>query len=186
MKNIFYLFIPVLFFSTYLFSQDEVEDFKKQHSRLYENKAAIKPQIQLLVEGMSDGVHMDIDGEKIYDKIVLEKFYKYIDYEPAWKDHEVLKQAIIAIEGSYDDGLVPEDYHVDALDAIVKKIKNSEKKGIVDYEWVAKFDLLMTDAIMLYAYHLLEGKIDPHELDVQWNFGYADLPGGDGKQLARL
>jgi murein L,D-transpeptidase YcbB/YkuD len=30
----------------------------------------------------------------------------------------------------------------------------------------------------------MEGKIDPHSLDVQWNFGYAELPGGDGKSLA--
>jgi len=42
----------------------------------------------------------------------------------------------------------------------------------------------MTDAVLLYAFHLLDGKIDPHSLDVQWNFGYAELPGGDGKALA--
>ncbi|RLD56459.1 MAG: cell wall degradation protein, partial [Bacteroidetes bacterium] len=92
--------------------------------------------------------------------------------------------AIQALEGSYNDGLLPVDYHVDVLRSIFEKLEQSTDQGAVNHEWVAKFDLLMTDAILLYGYHLMQGKIDPHSLDVQWNFGYAELPGGDGKLLA--
>jgi murein L,D-transpeptidase YcbB/YkuD len=73
---------------------------------------------------------------------------------------------------------------MDGMLDVVEKIKAIDDAGDVDYKWVAKFDLLMTDAILLYAYHLLEGKVDPHDLDVQWNFDYAELPGGEGEKLA--
>lgn len=108
-----------------------------------------------------------------------------MDYAPAWKDPEALNQAIEALEGSFEDGLLPEDYHVDVLAAIVEKIKNSDSQGIIDYEWIAKFDLLLSDAVILYAYHLMDGKVDPHSLDVHWNLAYTELPGGDGKILAQ-
>ena len=145
----------------------------------------ITPHIQRLVDDLANGIVVEIENEKIYAKTILGEFYQQMGFAPAWNDLEALKQAIEALEGSYDDGLVPEDYHLDVLASIVEKIENSDSQGFIDYEWVAKFDLLLTDAILLYAYHLTEGKIDPHSLDVQWNFGYAELPGGDGKILAQ-
>jgi len=165
-------------------AQNRDEDLKKQHERLYRDVELITPQIRGLVEDLSKGILVEIENEKIYARTVLSKFYEHIEYAPAWKDLEALKQAIQALEGSSDDGLLLVDYHVDVLSSIIDKIGASKDQGVVNHEWVAKFDLLMTDAVLLYAFHLLDGKIDPHSLDVQWNFGYAELPGGDGKALA--
>jgi murein L,D-transpeptidase YcbB/YkuD len=165
-------------------AQNRDDDLKKKHDRLYRDADLISSQIQALVEDLSKGVLVEIENEKIYAKTVLSKFYEHIEYKPAWKDLEALKQAIQALEESYNDGLLPVDYHVDVLTSIVDKIGDSKENGAVNHEWVAKFDLLMTDAVLLYAFHLLDGKIDPHSLDVQWNFGYAELPGGDGRALA--
>ncbi|MCK4990118.1 MAG: L,D-transpeptidase family protein, partial [Bacteroidales bacterium] len=165
-------------------AQNRDEDLRKQHERLYKDVGKITPHIQALVDDLSNGILVEIENEKIYAKTALAKFYQHIEYKPAWKDLEALQESIKALEGSYDDGLLPVDYHVDVLKSIVGIIENSKDQGAVNHEWVAKFDLLMTDAIILYAFHLLDGKIDPHSLDVQWNFGYAELPGGDGKRLA--
>jgi len=178
------LILTLLICCTSIKAQNRDEALKKQHERLYRDVGKITPHIQSLVDDLSNGVLVEIENEKIYAKTILAKFYQYIEYEPAWKDLEALQESIKALEGSYHDGLLPVDYHVDVLRSIVEKIKNSKDQGVVNYEWVAKFDLLMTDAILLYAFHLLDGKIDPHSLDVQWNFGYAELPGGDGKRLA--
>jgi murein L,D-transpeptidase YcbB/YkuD len=73
---------------------------------------------------------------------------------------------------------------MDGMLEIIEKIKTVNDAGDVNFKWVAKFDLLMTDAILLYAYHLLEGKVNPYDLDVQWNFGYTQLPGGNSEKLA--
>jgi murein L,D-transpeptidase YcbB/YkuD len=159
------------------------KELRKQHARLYKDVEKITPHIQSLVEGLSNGGLVEIENEKIFAKTAIEKFYQDIGYEPAWEDFESLLQAIEGLEGSYDDGLLLEDYHVDVLRTILKKIEGSSDQGEVNHEWVAKVDMLMTDAIILYAFHLMDGKIDPHSLDVHWNFGYAELPGGDGKLL---
>jgi len=37
-------------------------------------------------------------------------------------------------------------------------------------------DILITDGLMLYASHLIKGKIDPKTLDVSWNFKGRDIP----------
>jgi len=165
-------------------AQERGQDLQKQHERLYEKPELITSHIRELVEGMSKGEIVEIENEKIYAKSVLGNFYKHMEYEPAWNDFEAFTQAVQALEGAMDDGLLLEDYHVDVLRAIVDKMKESNEQGAINYEWVAKFDLLLSDAILLYAFHLLDGKIDPHSLDVQWNFAYAELPGGDGKLLA--
>lgn len=178
------LFILFALLCSSLTGQERDQKLKEQHERYYKDVEKITPHIQRLVEDLANGVLVEIDGEKIYSKTVLGTFYKHMNYAPAWKDPEALNQAIEALEGSFEDGLLPEDYHVDVLLAIVEKIKASDARGVINYEWIAKFDLLVTDAILLYAYHLMEGKTDPHSLDVNWNFGYAELPGGDGKILA--
>ena len=165
-------------------TQNRDEALRKQHGHLYNDVEQITPHIQSLVDDLSNGVLVEIEQEKIYAKSVLAEFYQHIEYKPAWKDFEALLLAIQALEGSYNDGLLPVDYHVDVLRSIFEKLEQSTDQGAVNHEWVAKFDLLMTDAILLYGYHLMQGKIDPHSLDVQWNFGYAELPGGDGKLLA--
>ena len=169
---------------TWAQTQTKDEDLRKQHGHLYKDVEQITPHIKALVDDLSKGVLVEIEQEKIYAKTLLAEFYQHIEYKPAWKDFEALQLAIQALEGSYNDGLLPVDYHVDVLRSIFEKLEHSTDQGAVNHEWVAKFDLLMTDAILLYAYHLMEGKIDPHSLDVQWNFGYAELPGGDGKLLA--
>lgn len=179
------LFLLLLINCTPSKAQNGDQALKKQHERLYKDVELITPHIQSLVEDLSKGVLVEIENEKIYAKSVLAKFYQNIGYAPAWKDLGALQQAIQALEESFNDGLLPVDYHVDVLTSIVDKMEESKGNGVVNHEWVAKFDLLMTDAVLLYAYHLLEGKIDPHSLDVQWNFGYAELPGGDGKVLAK-
>jgi murein L,D-transpeptidase YcbB/YkuD len=176
--------IPLLYCSSSP-GQDRDKELIEQHGRLYKDAQKIEPHIRKLVDDLALGEGVKIENEKIYGQTVLDKFYQHINYAPAWKDPESLMEAIEVLKGSFDDGLVPEDYHVDVLISILEKLKSSENTGAIDYEWVAKFDLLLTDAVILYAYHLMEGKVDPHSLDVQWNFGYAGLPGGDGKLLAQ-
>ncbi len=179
------LIILQLFCVSSLNAQDRDEKLKAQHERLYKDVDQIGAHIRRLVDDLAEGVIVEIDNERIYAKAALGKFYELIGYAPAWKNLEAFNQAIEALEGSLEDGLVPRDYHLDALSVIVEKLISSDSRGAVDFEWLAKFDLLMTDAVLLYAYHLMEGKVDPHSLDVQWNFGYAELPGGDGKRLAQ-
>ena len=184
MKLSYSLFFFLFFvYSSALWGQELVLDMTEKHDLLYKNEDKIQPFIQEYVAELADGNLIEIEGEKIYTTKVLNEFYKLTSYAPAWSDYAAWLDAFKAIEGSYHDGLLPDDYHMDGMLGIIEKIKSVDDADDVDYKWVAKFDLLMTDAVLLYAYHLLEGKVDPHDLDVQWNFGYTQLPGGNGKKL---
>ena len=165
-------------------AQNEYAELEEPHKNLYRDTEQIAPYIKSLVESLSGGEMIEIENEKLYAKSVLAKFYEHIGFVPAWNDFEAFRQAVVALTESYQDGLLPEDYHLDVLSSIFDKLKAAKNARSMDHQWVAKFDLLLTDAVLLYAFHLMDGKIDPHSLDVQWNFGYAELPGGDGKALA--
>lgn len=176
----FMLLVP----SPRVHGQNWDNNLKKPYQRYYKDVHKITPHLKTLVNDLSNGERVEIENEKIYSGSVLTQFYQHRDFAPAWKDFEVLKQAITALEESYTEGLLPEDYHLDVLNTIFDKIKQSENQEELNHEYVARFDLLLTDAILLYAFHLMDGKVDPHSLDVQWNYAYAELPGGDGSRLA--
>ena len=75
-------------------AQNRDEDLRKQHKRLYKDVGKITPHIQALVDDLSNGVLVEIENEKIYAKSVLAKFYQHMEYVPAWKGLEALKEAI--------------------------------------------------------------------------------------------
>ena len=179
------LIILQLFLSATASGQNRDEKLKVVHERLYRDVDQIGAHIKRLVDDLAEGVIVEIDNERIYSKTVLGRFYEHMDFAPAWENPEALSEAIEALKGSLDEGLLPEDYHLDVLISIVEKLVQSDPRAPVDYEWVAKFDLLLTDAIFLYGYHLVKGKVDPHSLDLNWNFAYGELPGGDGLLMAQ-
>ncbi len=58
---------------------------------------------------------------------------------------------------------------------IMQKIQHGFEQNELNYALVAEFDILLTDAVLLYAYHLLNGKVNPKSLDNKWNFSSRDL-----------
>ena len=179
------IIVSLIIYSSALWAQEEYYDQKGKHEIAFQNEAQIRPFIQEYIGKLADGIPVKIEREKFFAPNVLLEFYKRIDYAPAWKDYDALRDAFEALKNSYQDGLFPQDYHMDGLYRIVEKIEELEKAIEPDYEWVAKFDILMSDAVLMYGYHLLEGKVDPHNLDVNWNYGYAKIPGNDGSVMER-
>jgi murein L,D-transpeptidase YcbB/YkuD len=115
-----------------------------------------------------------VEGIELYSQIELPKFYSNREFELAWTSQKNKRDLIESLESSYDEGLSPEDYH---LEKIRKLMLKSEKQNLSKAE-MADLDLLMTDALILYASHLLEGKLEQSELrkkwDVERNEGPAD------------
>jgi murein L,D-transpeptidase YcbB/YkuD len=69
------------------------------------------------------------------------------------------------IRGARDHGLLPEDYHLVEL----------ERRGLVslypdDPDDAAEGEFLLSDALVRLSFHLRFGKVDPVELDGDWNF----------------
>jgi murein L,D-transpeptidase YcbB/YkuD len=162
--------------STGLLAQDEYGDDNMQfHQQIYKDQHKISIKIKESVNDIIEGKPVEIEGEYIFSKTILPEFYKNRDYMPAWKNWETLKDAAMALEAAYLDGLDPDDYHMDALNNINVMIKHKLNEGEIDYDWVAEFDMLVTDAVLLYAYHLLDGKVHPESLDPNWNYTFNEI-----------
>ena len=74
-----------------------------------------------------------------------------------------------------DDGLDPEDYHLEDLERVHGTLINGRE---LTAEERAALDIGMTDSLIRLGYHQRFGKVNPHELDPEWNFS-RELGGRD-------
>ena len=106
-----------------------------------------------------------VNGIELYSQVELPQFYSNRDFEPAWNNAKNKKDLIESLESSFDEGLIPNDYHLERI----KKLQEKSQKSKLSHEEKADLDLLMTDAIILYASHLLEGKLEQSDLRKTWD-----------------
>ncbi|MBN2467110.1 MAG: hypothetical protein JXD19_03070, partial [Deltaproteobacteria bacterium] len=99
-----------------------------------------------------------VEEEMVYASMALPRFYERRGYRLAWSQGgDLLPQVsslIHALREAHRNGLRPDDYHVGTITALVDKlnengIPSSKTSQLVD------LDLLLTDAFLVYASHLL-------------------------------
>jgi murein L,D-transpeptidase YcbB/YkuD len=102
----------------------------------------------------------------------LAKFYSERSYQPAWIESDALpprvKDLVLALGHSDLEGLDPRDYHLDEIEKIQESLINNDGK-IADAGRSAALDLLLSDAYLFYASHLLGGRTDPGQAHAQWS-----------------
>ncbi|NTV84527.1 MAG: hypothetical protein HGA23_09550, partial [Bacteroidales bacterium] len=117
-----------------------------------------------------------ISGEKMHNIEYISNLYTKADFQPFWTKTEYINDAIRGLEASYEDGLIPNDYHLEEIIKLKQGIAAIKGESDFKAEKTADLDLLLTDGIIFYADHLLYGKIDPVTLVPTWNFGFAPIP----------
>lgn len=108
---------------------------------------------QYIEDLVTEGAGM-IRSEVLFSDVMLPELYESYAYQLLWKDSVNIQNAIDAIRAATDDGLDPEDYHLTAIEEFIAQASD-------DYEIKAGLDILITDGIILYGTHLLNGKTDP-------------------------
>jgi len=98
-------------------------------------------------------------------------FYAQRHYLPAWSDSENTKQLLASLDATVLDGLNPADYHVDEL----AKAEASLLASTPTPAQRAHFDIAATHAYITALLQLRRGKVDPRQLDKQWNFDPATI-----------
>lgn len=104
-----------------------------------------------------------IAGEHLIEPKAVGRFYKARRSAIAW-DHADAPKIIQAIRGVAEDGLNPDDYHLDAI----QKMEN-QRHHATTAELEADLDLLLSDAIAAVVDHIHYGKVHPKSLDPRWN-----------------
>lgn len=141
---------------------------------------AIREEIKKRIGSLQSNGDLTVQNCQICSKTVLPELYKKFDFNPAWTNKKSVDQFIVVLENIDDDGLDSADYHL----ALIKNLRaqlNPEEH--VSPSFLADFDLLLSDSMTRLGYHLLVGKVDPVELDTNWNMNRAI---GDQDQILRM
>lgn len=137
----------------------------------------ISNYIEILVSDL-DSENYVIDKQKIFSKSLLPDSYKNTNFSQLWLSEKNRNDAIYALQHSEEHGLLPGDYHLNDITEL-----NNRYSELSSQER-AYLDILITDGTILYAYHLIRGKVNPHDLSFSWNFIEHQFP-EDTKQYLR-
>lgn len=94
---------------------------------------------------------------------VVPKFYEERDFSPAWIEEIDLsfqaEDLIRVIRAAYLEGLSCRDYHLAAIEGLIRDMKSGALRQN-DPDLLADLDILLTDAFLMYAYHISSGRVD--------------------------
>ena len=144
-QKIIYLLATVFLFNISVFAQkDEVRNIIKQR-----------------VESGIDSKSVAAAGIVLFSQNELPKFYSKQDFIPAWDKKKNVDELLSSLNSSYLEGLLPNDYHLTKIKALQNKRLNSEEE--------ADLDMLLTDALLMYASHLIQGKVVQSRIRPGWD-----------------
>ena len=104
-----------------------------------------------------------IDEVSVADPWFLIRFYERRQFRLAWDSEVKLAGLLAALDGSDEHGLDPDDYHVGLLRELIDEPRTSAGANV-------NLDVLATDALARYAFHLRFGKVNPEAIEPSWNF----------------
>jgi L,D-transpeptidase YcbB len=118
-----------------------------------------------------------IAGDRIYSSVLVARFYKKRNYQPAWsRDGRMMHADVLirAVEETYDDGLTPDYYHIRLIQSLIDKAG----KQLLDPVSMADLDILLTDAFITLGCHLSGGCVNPVTIESEWfaKRGDVDVP----------
>jgi murein L,D-transpeptidase YcbB/YkuD len=121
--------------------------------------------IRLQLEAAGQPAELEIDDEVVHASTALPGFYERRGFEPAWSSQGRFepraRELLRTISAIHTEGLRPDDYHLAALNSRLTG-------GAHTPERVAETDLLLSDAFLILAAHLVSGRVDPATFDPEW------------------
>ncbi len=145
----------------------------------YSQSIAVAEIIKNNIEAGSETKTISADGIILYSQNILPTFYKANEYAPAWVSEQNRNDLIVSLKKSYDEGLIPDDYHLEKIKRLMMEVSSN-----ADADKIANLDLLMTDAVLLYGTHLITGKVDQAKIREGWDVPPNELPKNDGILLS--
>lgn len=109
------------------------------------------------------------DNVRVADGRALVALYEQRAFRPAWTRRSNAEAFVSLIARAEEEGLNPADYHWPKLAQMLSQLEGSLESDLQRVD----LDLLLTDALLRYAYHLRFGKVDPARLYPDWNLSRA-------------
>jgi L,D-transpeptidase YcbB len=141
---------------------------------------AVREEIKKRIGYLQTNGDLTVQNCPICSKTVIPLLYERLVFNPAWTNKKSIDQLILVLETIDGDGLDSSDYHLPLIKDLWAQLKLDND---VSPSFVADFDLLLSDSLVRLGYHLLVGKVDPVELDINWNM---DRVVGDPDQILQM
>jgi len=111
--------------------------------------------------------------EPVFGSAVLPGFYSHRNFRPAWITDEgpgpLAKRLVASIRQADDDGLRPDAYHLKRIAALMTETRLDLMADQPELpEKLADLDLLLTDAFLLFGFHLSNGCVNPETIRSEW------------------
>jgi murein L,D-transpeptidase YcbB/YkuD len=125
----------------------------------------VQEAIRERVERLASTGALAIGEASVAARLVIPAFYERRDHRPAWTDPADVQALIRLADRAETEGLDPEDYHVGELRRLLHRVEISPDEPTLE----ADLDILLTESLLRLGYHLRFGKVNPEELDPDWN-----------------
>jgi L,D-transpeptidase YcbB len=114
-----------------------------------------------------------VRSERLLAAELLADFYKRLNYQPVWTSFEGplkrVESLVDTIRKVGQEGLLPEHYHLSAIESLLSEISGSRGRQMVrSYEMLADLELLLTDSYLLLGCHFSAGCVNPVTLQAEW------------------
>jgi murein L,D-transpeptidase YcbB/YkuD len=132
--------------------------------------------IKQFIDNKAEGSYYKIDNEYLLSGNALRTFYLNRNYAPAWFNQKTFSNngyvLLDYIRQVDQQGLQPEDYHLNLIEAYIGKLLCYFKP--MESADMKKLDILLTDAFMLLGSNLYFGKVDPEKEGANWKMQRKD------------
>ncbi len=139
------------------------------------DEAANREAIGVEIEQLRYSGRLSVGDVDVASGDLLAEVYERRGFKPAWAGIERLESLIELVRATAADGLDPEDYHLSVLERVHDMLINGRELNSQEH---AALDIGMTDSLIRVGYHQRFGKVNPHDLDPEWNFS-RELRGRD-------
>jgi len=97
---------------------------------------------------------------------LITEFYARRDFRLAWTNPDTVDELVGIISEIDRVGLDPDDYNLAQLRRLIAKVRGGTQASPEDR---ANLDILLTESTARLGYHLRFGKVNPEDLDPNWN-----------------
>jgi murein L,D-transpeptidase YcbB/YkuD len=112
------------------------------------------------LHGLAENPAMQVHGHRIMTRDIIQPFYEQRGWTRAWTDARQVDDLLELLEAAPDHGMDPADFMVDTLRSLVND------PGAAGSD----LDLLLTEALLRYAYNRAFGKVNPETIDPDINY----------------
>jgi murein L,D-transpeptidase YcbB/YkuD len=127
----------------------------------------VQEAIRAEIEQLREAGRLSTGGIEVASGELLARIYENRNFEPAWGDGARMDELIRLAESTAEDGLDPSDYHLEALQRVRAGLAAGQRFDATER---AAIDIGMTDSLIRIGYHRRFGKVNPNDLDPNWNF----------------